>query len=116
VGGKSLRIWSALPSPITLRDTRRWVLSSGGHPTDSTFRYLFLQVDVARESAGKLQGGCSPQIPGGAMVLFSSCATGKTLRGSMSRRDGGGGAFIFSVTLYSKDPGCGHCPGHLRHP
>ena len=50
-------------------------------PTDSTFRYL---------------------IPDGATGLDQLVCDGKTLRGSIVATDGGGGAFIAQVTLYSK--------------
>jgi len=70
-------------------------------PTDSTFRYLFLQVDVA-EICRQLQVWMLAQIPDGATGLDQLVCDGKTLRGSIVATDGGGGAFIAQVTLYSK--------------
>ena len=70
-------------------------------PTDSTFRYMFLQVDVA-EICRQLQVWMLTQIPDGATGLDQLVCDGKTLRGSIVQTDGGGGAFIAQVTLYSK--------------
>ena len=70
-------------------------------PTDSTFRYLFLQVGVA-EICRQLQVWMLTQIPDGATGLDQLVCDGKTLRGSIVATDGGGGAFIAQVTLYSK--------------
>jgi hypothetical protein len=70
-------------------------------PTDSTFRYLFLQVDVA-EICRQLQVWMLAQIPDGAAGLDQLVCDGKTLRGSIVATEVGGGAFIAQVTLYSK--------------
>jgi len=51
-------------------------------PTDSTFRYLFLQVDVA-EICRQLQVWMLAQIPDGAAGLDQLVCDGKTLRGSI---------------------------------
>jgi len=70
-------------------------------PTDSTFRYLFLQADVA-EICRQLQVWMLAQIPDGAAGLDQLVCDGKTLRGSSVATKVGGGAFIAQVTLYSK--------------
>ena len=70
-------------------------------PTDSTFRYLFLQADVA-EICRQLQDWMLAQIPDGAAGLDQLVCDGKTLRGSSVATKVGGGAFIAQVTLYSK--------------
>ena len=49
-------------------------------PADSTFSYLFLQVDVA-EICGQLQGWMLDQIPDAATGLEQIVCDGKTLRG-----------------------------------
>ena len=69
-------------------------------PTDSTFRYLFLQVDVA-QICRKLQVWMIAQIQGGATGLDQLVCDGKTLRGSIVATEVGGGAFIAQVALYS---------------
>jgi hypothetical protein len=69
-------------------------------PTDSTFRYLYLQVDVA-EICQQPQVWMLVQIPGGATGLDQLVCDGKTLRGSIVQTDGGGGAFNAQVSLYS---------------
>jgi hypothetical protein len=70
-------------------------------PTDSTFRYLFLQVDVA-EICRQMKAWMLAQIPDGAGGLDQLVCDGKTLRGSIESTTGGGSAFIAQVTLYSK--------------
>jgi hypothetical protein len=70
-------------------------------PTDSTFRYLFLQVDVA-EICRQMKAWMLAQIPDGAGALDQLVCDGKTLRGSIESTAGGGSAFIAQVTLYSK--------------
>jgi len=70
-------------------------------PTDSTFRYLFLQVDVA-EICRQMKAWMLAQIPDGAGGLDQLVCDGKTLRGSIESTAGGGSAFIAQVTLYSK--------------
>ncbi|MCP9801876.1 transposase family protein [Synechococcus sp. RedBA-s] len=77
-------------------------------PSDSAFRYFFLQVDVAALCAA-IRDWTIAQIPGGAtdldqlvcVALGFREAVGKTLRGSIESTKGGGSAFIAQVTLYS---------------
>jgi len=69
-------------------------------PSDSSFRYFFLQVDVAALCAA-IRDWSIAQIPGGAADLDQLVCDGKTLRGSIEPTSGGGSAFIAQVTLYS---------------
>jgi hypothetical protein len=69
-------------------------------PSDSSFRYFFLQVDVAALCAA-IRDWTIAQIPGGAADLDQLVCDGKTLRGSIEPTAGGGSAFIAQVTLYS---------------
>lgn len=69
-------------------------------PSDSAFRYFFLQVDVAVLCA-TIRDWTIAQIPGGAVELDQLVCAGKTLRGSIEPTPGGGSAFIAQVTLYS---------------
>ncbi|MCP9800783.1 transposase family protein [Synechococcus sp. RedBA-s] len=77
-------------------------------PSDSAFRYFFLQVDVAALCAA-IRDWTIAQIPGGAadldqlvcVALGFREAVGKTLRGSIEPTAGGGSAFIAQVTQYS---------------
>jgi hypothetical protein len=69
-------------------------------PSDSAFRYFFLQVDVAAVCAA-IRDWTIAQIPGGAGDLDQLICDGKTLRGSIEPTSGGGSAFIAQVTLYS---------------
>jgi hypothetical protein len=69
-------------------------------PADSTFRYFFLQVDVAALCAA-IRDWTIAQIPGGATELDQLICDGKTLRGSIEPTARGGSAFIAQVTLYS---------------
>ncbi|MBD1193099.1 hypothetical protein [Vulcanococcus sp. Clear-D1] len=69
-------------------------------PSDSAFRYFFLQVDVDGVCAA-IRDWTIAQIPGGATVLDQLVCDGKTLRGSIVPTSGGGSAFIAQVTLYS---------------
>ena len=69
-------------------------------PSDSAFRYFFLQVDVASLCAS-IRDWTIAQIPGGAADLDQLICDGKTLRGSIEPTAGGGSAFIAQVTLYS---------------
>jgi hypothetical protein len=69
-------------------------------PSDSSFRYFFLQVDVA-ELCAAIRDWTIAQIPGGAADLDPLVCDGKTLRGSIEPISGGGSAFIAQVTLYS---------------
>ena len=69
-------------------------------PSDSAFRYFFLQVDVEALCAA-IRDWTIAQIPGGAVDLDQLVCDGKTLRGSIESTAGGGSAFIAQVTLYS---------------
>ena len=69
-------------------------------PSDSAFRYFFLQVDVAALCAA-IRDWTIAQIPGGAADLDQLVCDGKTLRCSIEPTKGGGTAFIAQVTLYS---------------
>jgi hypothetical protein len=69
-------------------------------PSDSAFRYFFLQVDVAAVCAA-IRDWTIAQIAGEANDLDQLICDGKTLRGSIERTSGGGSAFIAQVTLYS---------------
>ena len=62
-------------------------------PSDSAFRYFFLQVDVAA-ICGAIRDWTIAQIPGGASDLDQLICDGKTLRGSIEPTSGGGSAFI----------------------
>ena len=62
-------------------------------PSDSAFRYFFLQVDVAA-ICGAIRDWTIAQIPGGASDLDQLICDGKTLRGSIEPTNGGGSAFI----------------------
>jgi hypothetical protein len=68
-------------------------------PSDSAFRYFFLQVDVNGVCAA-IRDWTIAQIPGGATDLDQLICDGKTLRGSIEPTSGGGSAFIAKVTLY----------------
>ncbi len=78
-------------------------------PSDSAFRYFFLQVDVTAVCAA-IRDWTIAQIPGGAMVLDQLVCDGKTLRGSIVPTSGGGSAFIAQVTLYSAALGIAIAP------
>ncbi len=69
-------------------------------PSDSAFRYFFLQVDVAALCVA-IRDWTIAQIPGGAADLDQLICDGKTLRGSIEPTPGSGSAFIAQVTLYS---------------
>jgi hypothetical protein len=69
-------------------------------PSDSAFRYFFLQVDVA-DLCAAIRDWTIAQIPGGATELDQLICDDKTLRGSIESTKGGGSAFIAQVTLYS---------------
>ena len=71
-------------------------------PTDSTFRYLFLQADVA-EICRQLQVWMLAQIPDGAAGLDQLVCDGKTLRGSSVATKVGGGAFIAQATYDTRE-------------
>lgn len=69
-------------------------------PSDSAFRYFFLQVDVTAVCAA-IRDWTIAQIPGGTTDLDQLICDGKTLRGSIEPTTGGGSAFITQVKLYS---------------
>ncbi len=69
-------------------------------PSDSAFRYFFLQVDVVVLCTA-IRDLTIAQIPRGAADLDQLVCDGKTLRGSMEPTSGGGSVFIAQVTLYS---------------
>ncbi len=69
-------------------------------PSDSAFRYFFLQVDVVALCA-PIRDWTIAQIPGGAADLDQLVGDGKTLRGSIEHTPGGGSALIAQVMLYS---------------
>jgi hypothetical protein len=69
-------------------------------PSDSAFRYFFLQVDLVAVCAA-IQDWTIAQIPGGTGDLDQLICGGKTLRGSIEPTGGGGSAFIAQVTVYS---------------
>jgi hypothetical protein len=69
-------------------------------PSDSSFRYFFLRVDVAALCAA-IRDWTIAQIPDGAENLDQLECDGKTLRGSIASTPAGGSAFIAQVTLYS---------------
>jgi hypothetical protein len=61
-------------------------------PSDSSFRYFFLQVDVAALCAA-IRDWTIAQIPGGAADLDQLVCDGKTLRGSIEATAGGSSAY-----------------------
>ncbi|MEX1318043.1 MAG: hypothetical protein AB1Z22_13085 [Synechococcaceae cyanobacterium] len=77
-------------------------------PSGSSFRYFFLQVDVAALCVA-IRDWTIAQIQGGAgdleqlvcVALGFREAVGKTLRGSIEPTPGGGSVFIAQATLYS---------------
>ncbi len=69
-------------------------------PSDSAFRYFFLQVDVDGVCAA-IRDWTIAQIPGGTTDLDQLICDGKTMRGSIEPSSGSGSAFIAQVTLYS---------------
>jgi len=69
-------------------------------PSDSSFRYFFLQVDVTAICSA-IRDWTIAQIPGGAADLDQLVCDGKSLRGSIVTTAGGGSAFIAQVTIYS---------------
>jgi hypothetical protein len=77
-------------------------------PSDSAFRYFFLQVDLAALCTA-ISNWTIAQIPGGAVNLDQLVCDGKALRGSIEPAAGGGSAFIAQVTLYSVALGVANC-------
>ena len=69
-------------------------------PSDTAFRYFFLQMDVTSLCAA-IRDWTIAQIPDGADGLDQLVYDGKAMRGSIERTASGGSAFISHVTLYS---------------
>lgn len=69
-------------------------------PADSTFRDLFLQVNVAALCAA-IRNWTFSQIPGSTRELDQLVCDGITLRGSIEPTTGGGSAFTAQVRFYS---------------
>ena len=67
-------------------------------PSDSAFRYFFLQVDVHTVCAA-IRDWTIAQIPGGTGDLDQLICDGMTLHGSIEPTSGGGSAFIAQVIL-----------------
>ena len=94
-------IWSATPKGEGFAYARRHhaVLTESlgielkRPPSDSAFRYFFLQVEMAA-ICGAVRDWTIAQIPGGASDLDQLICDGKTLRGSIEPTNGGGSAFI----------------------
>jgi hypothetical protein len=70
-------------------------------PSDSAFRYFFLQVDVASICA-TIRDWTLAQIPGGATDLDQLVCDGKTLRGSAIETEDGSHRFVAQVTVYAR--------------
>ena len=70
-------------------------------PSDSSFRYFFLQVDVAALCAA-IRDWTITQIPGGAADLDQLVCDGKTLRGSAIEQEDGSHQFVAQVTVYAR--------------
>jgi len=75
-------------------------LEIGKPPSDSTFRYLFLQLDVEAFETLLLQW--MSQQPALADGVDSLVCDGKTLRGSIDQKPGAAATFIAQVSLYSQ--------------
>jgi hypothetical protein len=75
----------------------------GKEPSDSTFRLLLSQLDVAGFET-LLRQWMSAQ-PGVAEGLETLVCDGKTLRGSIADTDSGAAIFIAQVSLYSQSLG-----------
>lgn len=75
----------------------------GKEPSDSTFRLLLSQLDVAGFET-LLRQWMSAQ-PGVAEGLETLVCDGKTLRGSIAEADSGAATFIAQVSLYSQSLG-----------
>ena len=73
-------------------------LEIGKPPSDSTFRYLFLQLDVEASEALLLQW--MSQQPALADGIDSPVCDGKTLRGPIDQKPGSAATFIAQVSLY----------------
>jgi hypothetical protein len=73
-------------------------------PSDSAFRYFFLQVDVVALCAA-IRDWTIAQIPGGAADIDQLVCDGKTLRGSIDQTASGAARFIAQVSLYSNTLG-----------
>lgn len=78
-------------------------LEIGKPPSDSTFRYLFLQLDVEAFEALLLHWmSQQPALVDGVDTLVCD---GKTLRGSIDQKPGRAATFIAQVSLYSQQLG-----------
>jgi transposase len=77
-------------------------LEIGKPPSDSTFRYLFLQLDVAFEALLLQWMSQQPALVDGVDTLVCD---GKTLRGSIDQKPGRAATFIAQVSLYSQQLG-----------
>ena len=75
----------------------------GKSPSDSTFRLLLAQLDVAGFET-LLRDWMAAQ-PGVAEELDTLVCDGKTLRGSIAENDTGAARFIAQVSLYSQTLG-----------
>ena len=73
-------------------------------PSDSTFRYLFLQLDVVAFEALLLHWmSQQPALVDGVDTLVcDGVCDGKTLRGSIDQKPGAAATFIAQVSLYSQ--------------
>lgn len=72
-------------------------LEIGTPPSDSTFRYLFLQLDVEVFESLLLQWvSQQPALADGVDTLVCD---GKTLRGSIDQKPGAAATFIVQVSL-----------------
>ena len=69
-------------------------------PSDTAFRYFFLQMDVNSLCAA-IRDWTIAQIPSGVEGFDQLICDGKALRGSVEPTEGGGSTFISQVTLYS---------------
>ena len=74
----------------------------GKSPSDSTFRLLLAQLDVAGFES-LLRNWMTAQP--GVTDLDALVCDGKTLRGSIAETDSGAANFIATVSLSSKSPG-----------
>ncbi|MFN9546271.1 MAG: transposase family protein [Cyanobacteriota bacterium] len=77
-------------------------------PSDSAFRYFFLQMDVTSLCAA-IRDWTIAQIPGGAENLDPLVCDGKALRESVESTASGGSAFITQMTLYAPALGVAIC-------
>ena len=83
-------------------------------PSDSAFRFFFLQVDVAAALCAAIRGWTIAGFPSGAMDLDWLVCNDKSLRGSVELTLAGSAAFIAQVFVFLH-LGCGDLSGLLRH-